>query len=336
MATTAATPRKSSHWIRRSFGWTLVVLAALVVAVMIFAALRPLTLLVYAAQGRLLLAGVHSDTTKISYAGLENIHVHYYEGGSGSPVVLVHGLGGRAEDWASLMPRLVRDHHRVYALDLPGYGRSDWPRDAKYSIAEEAAAVEAFMQNRRLTQVDLGGWSMGGWVAMRVALDQPQSIRRLMIFDSAGIRFQLNWDVSLFEPNTPAKLRALDDLLMPTPPPQVPGFIARSIFRYVDLHGWVVKRNMESMLTGADLLDGKLGALRMPMLIVWGKQDHVIPYMAGEQIHKDVPQSELEIFDGCGHLAPSQCGAQIGPVVEGFLDERSPIPGVEAEIRTRH
>lgn len=294
MATTAATPRKSSHRIRRSFGWALVVVAALVVAVMIFAALRPLTLLVYAAQARLLMAGIHSDQTHISYAGLADIRIHYYAGGTGSPVLLVHGLGGRAEDWATLMPRLVRDHHRVYALDLPGYGRSDWPRDAKYSIAEEAAAVQAFMKDRHLTQLDLGGWSMGGWVAMRVALDQPQQIRRLMIFDSAGIRFPLNWDVSLFEPSTPAKLRALDDLLMPTPPPNVPGFIARSIFRYVNLHGWVVKRNMDSMLTGADLLDGRLGALKMPMLIVWGKQDHLIPYTVGQQIHKDVPQSELK------------------------------------------
>jgi pimeloyl-ACP methyl ester carboxylesterase len=306
-----------------------------VVAVMLFAALRPLTLLVYASQARLLLAGVHSHSTRISCAGLRDIRIHYYAGGSGPPVLLVHGLGGRAEDWANLMPRLVHDHHRVYALDLPGYGRSDWPRNARYSIAEEAAAVEAFMNDRHLTEVDLGGWSMGGWVAMRVALDEPQRIRRLMIFDSAGIRFPLNWDVALFEPDTPTKLRALDDLLMPTPPPQVPGFIARSIFRYVDLHGWVVRRNMDSMLTGADLLDGKLGALKMPMLIVWGKQDHLIPYTAGVEIHKDVPQSELEIFDGCGHLAPGQCAAQIEPVVQGFLDEASPIAGVQAEITAR-
>lgn len=332
MATIAATPRRSSRVMRRTLGWTLAVLAVLVVGLMLYAALRPLNLLVYVAQARLLFAGIHSQTTKISYAGLHNIHIHYYPGGSGPPVVLVHGLGGRAEDWANLMPQLVRDHHRVYALDLPGYGRSDWPRNAQYSIAEETAAVEAFMNDLHLTRVDLGGWSMGGWIAMRLALDEPQRIRRLMIFDSAGIRFPLKWDISLFEPDTPTKLRKLDDLLMPTPPPQVPGFIARSIFRYVRLHGWVVKRNMDSMLSLVDLLDGKLGALKMPMLIVWGKQDHLIPVSAGEEIHRDVPQSELEIFDGCGHLAPGQCAARIGPVVEGFLDEQWPMGGLRAEI----
>jgi pimeloyl-ACP methyl ester carboxylesterase len=263
---------------------------------------------------------------------LQGVRVHYYVGGSGSPVVLVHGLGGRAEDWVNLMPRLVHGHHRVYALDLPGYGRSDWPNNAKYSIAEEAAAVEAFLNDRQLRRVDLGGWSMGGWIAMRIALDQPQRIRRLMVFDSAGLRFGLSWDTALFEPDTPDKLRQLDDLLMPASPPRVPGFIAHDIFRFVELHGWVVRRNMASLLTGADLLDGRLGALKMPMLIVWGKQDHVIPSTVGEQIHKEVPQSELEVFDGCGHLAPGQCAGRIGPVVEGFLDEATPLGGVTAEI----
>ncbi|MFZ0632392.1 MAG: alpha/beta hydrolase, partial [Acidobacteriaceae bacterium] len=106
----------------------------------------------------------------------------------------------------------------------------------------------------------------------------------------------------------------------------------QAIFRFVKKHGWVVRRNMDSMLTGNALLDGKLQALKIPMLIVWGKEDHLIPVSVGEEIHHDVPQSELEIFDGCGHLAAGQCAAQVGPVVRGFLDEPSPMPGQTAEI----
>jgi pimeloyl-ACP methyl ester carboxylesterase len=280
-----------------------------------------------------LLAGLHSETTHIPFSGNRDVKVHYYVGGSGDPVVLVHGLGGRAEDWSNLMPMLVRDHHRVYALDLPGYGRSAWPRNATYSIANESAAVEAFVNQMHLTRFDLGGWSMGGWIVMQVALDEPQRIRRLMIFDSAGIRFNLDWDPSLFEPETAAKLTKLNNLLTAKPAPHVPGFVARDIFRFVGLHGWVVRENMKSMLTGADLLDGKLGAIKMPMLIVWGKQDHLIPYTVGEEIHREVPQSELAIFDNCGHLAAGQCAGKVGPVVKGFLDERSPMPGRSAEIR---
>ena len=333
MAATATPPQKRERRAWRTVRRILLSILALLVFIVVFAFLRPLTVLWFATQTHLWMHGIHSDYTTIPFAGNPRVRVHYYAGGSGSPVVLVHGLGGRSEDWANLMPQLVRDHHRVYALDLPGYGRSDWPPNAAYSIRQLSEAVEAFLDNRHLAQTDLAGWSMGGWVAMRVALDQPQSVRRLVIFDSAGTRFIFTWDTTLFEPDTATKLTALDNLLMPTAAPHVPGFIQRDIFRFVGKHGWVVRRNMESMLTGADLLDGKLGALKMPMLIVWGKQDHIIPVSAGAAIHDAVPQSEFVVVDGCGHLAPGQCAAQVGPVFKGFLDEPSPIGGQRAEIK---
>jgi pimeloyl-ACP methyl ester carboxylesterase len=330
MATVAAPTQQAKR--RRIVRRCLVGILVLVMSSIVFAWGWPLALLLGVTQARLRFYGIHSEYLRIPYGSVGTVRVHYYVGGSGSPVVLVHGLGGRAEDWANLMPQLVRDHHRVYAIDLPGYGRSDWPRDAQYSIPELAGAVKTFMDSQHMQRADLGGWSMGGWIAMRVALDEPQRIRRLMVFDSAGIRFDLNWDTTIFEPNTPEKLRALDDLLMPSPPPRVPGFIARAIFHFVDRHGWVVRRNMDSMLTRMDLLDGKLGALKMPVLIVWGKQDHLIPFTVGEQIHHDIQQSEIQIFDGCGHLAAAQCSARVGLVVTGFLDETRPMAGRQAEI----
>jgi pimeloyl-ACP methyl ester carboxylesterase len=332
MATIATTPQKRTRRAWRVLRRSLLAILVLLIALVTFAFLRPLTVLWTVTQTHLLIEGIHSDYTEIPFSDSGRVRIHYYAGGLGTPIVLVHGLGGRAEDWASLMPQLVRDHHRVYALDLPGYGRSDWPTNAAYSISEEAAAVEAFLDNRHLARTDLAGWSMGGWVAMRLALNQPQRIRRLVILDSAGTRFSLTWDTAIFEPDTEAKLRALDDLLMADAAPRVPAFIERDIFRFVKKHGWVVRRNMDSMLAANDLLDGKLGALKMPVLIVWGKQDHLISVAVGEQIHHAIPQSEFEVFDGCGHLAPGQCSAQVGPVLKGFLDEASPIPGQQAEI----
>ncbi len=332
MATIATPQRQYRRPLWRLLRWALFTIVPLLVALTAFALLRPLDLLVAWTQLRLRFDGIHSEYTEIPFAGSPAVRVHYFVGGSGPPVVLVHGLGGRAEDWAHLMPQLVRDHHRVYAPDLPGYGRSDSPPGAAYSIPEESQALEAFLSNQHLSRIDLGGWSMGGWIAMRVALDQPSRIRRLMIFDSAGLRWDLKWDTSLFWPQTPQQLRRLNDLLRATPPPAVPGFIARAIFHYVALHGWVVQRSMHSMLAGHDLLDGQLGALKMPMLIVWGKQDHLIPVSVAEDIHHQVPQSELEIFDGCGHLAPNLCAGRVGPVVRGFLDESAPIAGREAVI----
>jgi pimeloyl-ACP methyl ester carboxylesterase len=78
------------------------------------------------------------------------------------------------------------------------------------------------------------------------------------------------------------------------------------------------------MFTGDDLLDGKLAALRMPTLIIWGKQDHLIPMATGVAMHQQIPQSVLEIYDGCGHLAPGQCAARIGPRLVDFLQNKQP------------
>ncbi len=69
--------------------------------------------------------------------------------------------------------------------------------------------VEGFLDSQHLQQVDLAGWSMGGWIAMRVALQQPERIRRLVLLDSAGLRFKLGFDPALFQPASPTDLAAV-------------------------------------------------------------------------------------------------------------------------------
>jgi pimeloyl-ACP methyl ester carboxylesterase len=86
------------------------------------------------------------------------------------------------------------------------------------------------------------------------------------------------------------------------------------------------------MFSGDDLLDGKLGGLQMPTLIIWGKQDHLIPLATAVAMHQQIPQSVLQIYDGCGHLAPGQCAAHIGPRLIDFLDDRSPQTKQTMEI----
>ena len=100
---------------------------------------------------------------------LAPFRVHYLVGGRGQPLVLVHGLDGRAENWARLMPALMCHGHRVYAIDLLGFGRSDRP-DVDYSIALQAEVLNQFFDSQGLARADLGGWSMGGWVTLKFAL----------------------------------------------------------------------------------------------------------------------------------------------------------------------
>jgi pimeloyl-ACP methyl ester carboxylesterase len=293
----------------------------------IFAWMRPLEVLFALAQITLRVDGVSSE-----YVRVDGYRIHYYVGGSGKPIVLVHGLGGRSEDWTVLIPWLVRGGYRVYALDLLGYGRSARPQGAPFSIPQEASIVEQFIATEDLKQTDLAGWSMGGWIAMRVALDDPQVIRRLVLYDSAGLRFDLAYDPTLFWADTPEKLARLNDLLSPGRAPAMAGFIQRAVLRVLERNGWVIQRSLRSMMTGVDLVDGKVANLKMPLLIVWGKQDQITPVALAYELHAETPQSVLQIYDGCGHLAPRECVPKIAPRTLNFLNAEPAPPAGVVEI----
>jgi pimeloyl-ACP methyl ester carboxylesterase len=261
------------------------------------------------------LNGVENHTVQVA-----GHRLHYEARGpaAGPVVVLVHGLGGRAEDWRNLAPWLVQAGFRVYTPDLLGYGRSEKPADFSYAVHDEAEIVTGFMDALGLKQADLGGWSMGGGIAQHVALKHPERVRRLMLFDSVGIFYKPAWDVRLFTPKTPEEIEQLDALLMPNSTP-APGYIARDILRVSNENAWVIQRATDSMLTGQDATDNLLPQLKMPVLLVWGSVDQITPPSQGERMHRLIPQSQLEVIPGCGHLAPGQCTGQIGPKVVAFL-----------------
>lgn len=293
--------------------------------------LRPLEVIDLMTHVRLAYDGFHNE-----YANVDGYSIHYYEGGSsrGPAVLLVHGLGSRAEDWANIMPLLKQAGFHVYAMDLLGYGRSAKPKDASYSIAQQAGIAGDLLTQLQIPKVDLVGWSMGGWVAARTALDHPERVRRLVLCDAAGLRFQPQFGIRDFEPATVPAVQRLYRLLMPKPV-DVPAFLARDMVRRFKAMNWVVDRSARSMFAGDDLLDGRLDALAMPTLIIWGKQDHLIPLSSGLAMHTQIRQSVLEIYDGCGHLAPGQCADRIGPRLVDFLQGKPPQAGVTAEFAPR-
>jgi pimeloyl-ACP methyl ester carboxylesterase len=310
----------------KTYGYAVLAMVSIFLAGALVVWRRPLAVIETLTQARLAYGGFHNE-----YTTIRGNRIHYYEGGSGAPAVLVHGLGSRAEDWANLMQQLKQAGFHVYVIDLLGYGRSARPADASYSIPEEAQYVEEFLAQRGLQKVNLVGWSMGGWVAMRVALDQPARVARLVLCDSAGIRFEPSFTMFDFEPTTIPAVQHLYRMLMPQPA-ALPDFLARDMVRKFKELNWVVDRSARSMFRGVDLLDGKLSDLQMPTLILWGKQDHLIPLATGVSMHQQIPQSVLEIYDGCGHLAPGQCAARIGPRLIDFLNGKEPQSQKVTEI----
>jgi pimeloyl-ACP methyl ester carboxylesterase len=248
----------------------------------------------------------------------------------GIPLVLIHGLGSRAEDWSPLIPTLAAKGFHVYALDLLGFGRSPQP-DVDYSMDLQEQLVMKFMDALEIEHADVAGWSMGGWVALKLTLDHPEMVDRLVIFDSAGIYFPPSWDDSLFVPTDSAGLARLSDILSPQKKP-LPGFVTRAALRQLQRNGWVIERSLASMENGRDLLDFRLHEIHKPTLVVWGSLDHLIPLAVGETMHREIPDSSFLVVDGCGHLAPGECSRPILKSTIRWLKADPPPVSLEARI----
>ncbi len=310
----------ANHSERRRPTWPLwgILFALMLAAALGTLARSPLRCAFALSQARLFLWGVHSHSLTV-----EGVRTHYLEGGAGEPVVLVHGLGSQALDWAALLPRLVRAGYHVYAMDLPGYGSTAAPPDRTYSVPEQARFVESFLAALGLDRVALIGISMGGWIAATVALEQPQRVTRLVLMDSAGIPFHRDFDVAVLAPRTPGEVDALLALITPHPMP-IPLFVKEDVIRHFAKRRWVIERALRSMGAASEPLDSRLSSLTVPLLLVWGQQDALTPLALGEAMHRAVPDSVLEVYNGCGHVAAMFCEARVGPNVVRFLSGNGP------------
>jgi pimeloyl-ACP methyl ester carboxylesterase len=261
--------------------------------------------------------------------------VHYYEAEPrfapehGIPLVLVHGLGDRDESWAPMLKRLKRAGFHVYAPDLLGYGRSPRPDNGDYSISGEEKFVYDFVQSIGLQKTDLGGWSLGGWIVLKLSLDHPEIVDRVVVYDSAGMRFDLNQPRKLFEPQTTDDVQSLFSVMEPDAKP-IPMFYRRDLLRAIQKNQVTTDRNI-TQTRESELVDQRLSSLSEPLLIVWGADDHLIPVSVAREMHQLVPNSELDILARCGHLAPNRCSVRAAQATADFL-KANPVPA--GSVRT--
>jgi pimeloyl-ACP methyl ester carboxylesterase len=271
---------------------------------------------------RLRIAGFHSE-----YVRVGPYRVHYFVGGQGTPLLLIHGLGARSEDWTAEMPAYAKSGFRVYAVDLLGCGRTDRP-DIAYTIGQQVELINGFLTAVHVDKADVMGWSMGGWVALEFALQHPQRMNRLVAMDSAGLKFKSDLTPDILEPNTVPQLRRLESVLM-AHQYYIPGFVQRDLLRTMQSHRWVIDRTLQSLLREEGDFTGRLGQLQMPVLLVWGQQDELILPSVGNQMHEAIPQSVLQQYAGCGHMGPATCSDRIVPKVIDFLRSQPPLAGAE-------
>ena len=263
---------------------------------------------------------LRQEGVRSAYVRVDGNRIHYLEalptdGSAGTPLVLVHGLGSRGEDWGPMIPSLAAAGFHVYAPDLLGYGRSAKP-DIVESVAVEESVVIGYLHAIGVTHADFDGWSMGGWISAKIALDHPEMVDRLVLDDSAGLTYQPSFARDAFVPTDAAGLARLMALLSPDPA-TLPPFVVRATLRKIARRGKVIQGSMDSMESGRDLMDTRLQGVTQPTLILWGTEDKLIPMTVGETMHRDIPGSVFESVAGCGHLAPLECPQ---PVVTGTIE----------------
>jgi pimeloyl-ACP methyl ester carboxylesterase len=265
-------------------------------------------------------------------ATVAGTRVNYVEMGSGPPLVFVHGLAGCWQNWLENIPHFARTH-RVIAVDLPGFGESELPLD-DITIPGYGRFVDAFLGEIGVERAPLVGNSMGGFIVAEVAVSHPSRVDKLVLVSAAGLI------------TVPDRQLALAMRIAPL----FHYGVARAIARR---EHWVRRRGLRrTFLYGVarhpELLQpelcyevasggGKPGFLdafnavldydfrdrlsdvTRPTLIVWGRNDKIVPVGGAHEYERLIPGSRKVIFEDTGHVPMIERPHRFNRVLEDFL-----------------
>lgn len=274
----------------------------------------------------------------------ETLHgrsVTYAEAGEGSVLLLIHGMGGTFENWQEVVVPLSR-HHRVIAPDLPGHGASG-PGGGDYSIGAFAAGLRDLLLALGHKRATVVGHSLGGGIAMQFAYQFPEMVERLVLVSSGGLGPEVSPILRAATlPGADLFIAATAAVGSKVVPTLARGLAMLGLRPSADLHEVIrgygtltdpVRRTaflatVRAVLgSGGQLVDATdrlYLAEAMPLLIVWGADDPIIPAHHGEDAHDHIPGSRLEIFDGVGHLPQVEAPLRFVTTLEEFLEQTEP------------
>ena len=242
----------------------------------------------------------------------------YYDIGSGPVLVLVHGLGGDADEWAWCLGPLSATH-RVVALELLGFGRSDKP-PIKYRIGGFVEVLERFLHTLGIERASLLGHSLGGWIVAAFALQFPHRVDKLVLADAAGIDaggMQPPIDLNV---STRANMREVLEFVFHNKALVTDDFVELSYSLHLERgDGPTISSVLETILAPDEKLDNRLSELQAPTLLLWGKQDALTPLAMAENFQRLVRGSRLEVIPECGHIPCLEKPAEFVQAVSNFL-----------------
>jgi pimeloyl-ACP methyl ester carboxylesterase len=294
-------------------------------------------------------APVHRVRTRSPRARSEHAHIagseaHWLSAGRGDPVVLVHGLGNSSLAWRRVLPGLARGHH-VVAPDLPGFGHSS-PIDTD-DLLDAFSGFVADLAERTGAGVPatIVGNSIGGAIALRMALTRPELVARLVLVDPAGVGQGVPswWRLVRFE----GAVRALSAVPLTVMPRPAIEWVIATAYRYMAfarpervsdrtvrlfaqqlnsrerIHRFL--RNAHSIVDAFERDVQRLERpLPVPVLAIWGRDDRLVPLHDALALLQRIGELEVRILDGCGHSPQLEQPAAFLDAVLPFIDARRP------------
>lgn len=249
--------------------------------------------------------------------------INYIEAGDPAKpkVILLHGLGGSVLNWATNTGAIAQNYH-VIAVDQVGFGRSDKPA-LKYRVGTFADFLDKFMSELKIEKASLVGNSMGGWVAGLMAIKYPNRVEKLVLADAAGIVPPNFSETQIYQLNnsTRDEIRANMKLIFASPLFQNNEMLVDQFMtaRVTAGDGGTINAVIDSIKRREDFLNDRLGEIKKPTLIIWGKQDGLLPVADAYTFNKGIAGSELTVFDQCGHVPQFEKAADFNKAVLAFL-----------------
>jgi pimeloyl-ACP methyl ester carboxylesterase len=247
--------------------------------------------------------------------------IHYWDVGSGPVVVLVHGLGSRKEDWLPVVEPLSKNY-RLLIPDQIGFGHSDKPL-LDYSIQTYVDFLNEFLRDLKVEKASFVGESLGGWICGLYAVELSAGahlvpIEKLILVDAAGLK--QDKPIPDLNPSSLAATRTMMQAIF-FDTSWLDDNTLRKIFadRMARQDTYTVHSILSNPALGAERLDDKLANIKVPTLVLWGKQDSLLPISSGERYSAGIAGARLVSFDKCGHIpAAEQSEAFLSTVTSFF------------------
>lgn len=250
---------------------------------------------------------------------IPGFRVHYLDsGGTGAPLLLVHGFGGDKDNWTRVA-RHLRPHYRVIAVDLPGFGDSDAPMDAHYRVADQIERLHAFIQALGLSRVHLGGNSMGGNIVGTYAAKYPNEVGSLWLISPSGVsqappselrKFIADTGTNPLAPGTAEDYRRMLGWVMARPP-YIPAALVEVLAARAVAARPLRDRQFADLVDEANAMDRLVSSLPIPTHVVWGEQDRVLHADGVGALLANLPLSSRTLLPGIGHLPMLEAPQQV-------------------------